>query len=45
LVTDSIAAIDWKLSEDTKEILGYKARKATAYKYGTRTIMGMKMAY
>jgi GLPGLI family protein len=42
LVTDSIAAIDWKLSEDTKEILGYKTRKATAYKYGTRTIMGME---
>jgi GLPGLI family protein len=42
LVTDSIAAFDWKLSEETKEILGHNARKATAYRYSTRTIMGME---
>jgi GLPGLI family protein len=42
LVTDSIATLDWKLSEGTKEILGHNARKATAYRYSIRTIMGME---
>jgi len=30
IVNDSIIRLDWKLSDETKEILGYKCRKATA---------------
>jgi GLPGLI family protein len=42
LVEDSIGKLDWKLLEETKELLGYTVRKATSFQYGTRVVMGME---
>jgi GLPGLI family protein len=42
LVEDSIAKLTWKLSEETKNILGHTARKATAQRFGTRMQMSME---
>lgn len=42
LVEDSVQKLSWKLSEETKTILGHTARKATAIRIGTRTQMTME---
>lgn len=42
IVEDSLSKPAWKVSGETKEILGYPAKKATAFRYGTRTVMGME---
>lgn len=42
LVTDSLRKLSWKLTDETKTILGYKARKAVANRYGTRFNMSME---
>lgn len=42
LVDDDIQKLSWKLTEDTKTILGYVARKAVAQQYTTRNIMSME---
>jgi GLPGLI family protein len=42
LVSDSIQKLNWKLSEETKTILNYTARKATAQRIGTRPQMAME---
>jgi GLPGLI family protein len=41
LVVDTIARLNWKLGEDTKNVLGHLVRKATAQRIGTR--MGITM--
>lgn len=41
IVEDSIKPMNWKLSEETKTILGHLCRKATSQKIGTRTMMNM----
>ncbi|MBL0358610.1 MAG: GLPGLI family protein [Chitinophagaceae bacterium] len=41
LVSDSIRKLNWKLSDDTKEILGHVCRKATAQRIGKRTTMNI----
>lgn len=42
LITDSIRKLQWKLTGDTKNILGYKAHKATAKQYGMRPSVSME---
>ncbi len=42
LVEDTVAKLSWKLSDQTKNILGYSARKATASRIGTRMQMTME---
>lgn len=42
LVEDSLATPDWKVSDESKIILGYQTKKASAVRYGMRTIMGME---
>lgn len=42
IVEDSIQKLSWKLASDTKTILNYTARKATAQRIGTRMIMAME---
>lgn len=42
LVEDSVARLSWKLSEETKNILGYSTRKATASRIGSRMQMTME---
>lgn len=42
IVEDSIRKLSWKLSGETKTILNYTARKATAQRIGTRFIMSME---
>lgn len=42
LVTDSIRKLNWKLTEESKTILNYKAQKATATRIGTRPRMTME---
>jgi GLPGLI family protein len=42
VVTDSILKLDWKLSDETKTILNYKAFKATAQRITTRPRMTME---
>ena len=42
LITDSIRKLSWKLSGETKTILGYQARKATAKQYGMRPAVSME---
>lgn len=42
IVEDSIRKLSWKLSGETKTILNYTARKATAQRIGTRFIMAME---
>lgn len=41
IVEDSVRRMDWKLSDETKTILGHLCRKATSQKIGTRTMMTM----
>ncbi|MES1198232.1 MAG: GLPGLI family protein [Chitinophagaceae bacterium] len=41
IVDDSIRPLKWKMSEETKTILNHLCRKATAVKYGKRTMMNM----
>lgn len=41
IVEDSIKPMNWKLSEETKTILGHLCRKATSQKIGTRMMMNM----
>lgn len=42
IVEDSMAKLAWKLTDETKSILGYVARKATATNYSTRMVMNME---
>lgn len=42
LVDDNIEKLNWKLTDDTKTILGYVVRKAVAQQYTTRNIMTME---
>lgn len=42
IVEDSVRRMDWKLSDETKTILGHICRKATSQKIGTRTMMTME---
>ena len=42
LVTDSIRKLSWKLSDETKTILNYTARKATAQNIRMRNQMSME---
>jgi GLPGLI family protein len=42
VVTDSIRKLQWKLSEETKTILNYTVRKATAQRIGTRPMTTME---
>lgn len=42
IVDDSIRKLAWKLTDETKPILGYTARKAVAQRYDTRTRMVME---
>jgi GLPGLI family protein len=41
IVEDSIRSLKWKMSEETKTILGHLCRKAIATNIGTRTMMNM----
>lgn len=41
IVEDSIKPMSWKLSEETKTLLGHVCRKATSQKVGTRMLMNM----
>ena len=42
LVTDSVRKLPWKLTDESKTILNYKARKAVAQRIGTRFVMNME---
>jgi len=42
IVEDSIRRMGWKLSEETKTILGHVCRKATSQRIGTRMMMSME---
>ncbi|RPD50972.1 GLPGLI family protein [Paracnuella aquatica] len=42
IVTDSLRKLAWKLTDETKPILNYKARKAVAQRIGTRFVMNME---
>jgi GLPGLI family protein len=42
VVEDSIQKIKWKLTEETKTILGHTAQKATGERYGMRSVMSME---
>jgi GLPGLI family protein len=42
LVEDKITKLNWKLTDESKTILGQRAVKATAERYSTRTIMNME---
>lgn len=42
LVDDDIQKLSWKLTEETKTILGYVVRKAVAQQYTTRNVMSME---
>ena len=41
IISDSIAKMDWKLTGETKTILGYPCQKATSQRIGKRTMMSM----
>jgi GLPGLI family protein len=41
LITDSIRRGSWKLTEETKTILGHQCRKATSQRIGKRMMMNM----
>ena len=41
IISDSIHKLNWKLSDETKMILGYACRKATAQRFGKRMMMNM----
>ena len=42
LIEDSVRKLPWKLTEETKEILGYNARKATAQRIEERPRVSME---
>jgi GLPGLI family protein len=42
LVQDSIIKLNWKLTDESKTILGQRAVKATAQRYSMRTMMSME---
>ena len=42
VVTDSVRKLNWKLTNETKSILNYTARKAISQRIGTRTQMSME---
>jgi len=42
IVEDSIRRLNWKLSDETKTILGFNCRKAIAQRVGSRTMMTME---
>ncbi len=42
VVVDSIRKLNWKITEETKTILNYTARKATAQRIGSRSQMSME---
>jgi GLPGLI family protein len=42
LVEDSVRRLNWKLTDETKTILTYTVKKATAQRIGTRSIMAME---
>lgn len=42
LVEDSVRSLSWKLSDETKNILGHPVRKATANRISTRMQMSME---
>ncbi|MFN2456851.1 MAG: GLPGLI family protein [Chitinophagaceae bacterium] len=42
IIEDSIRRLSWKLTDETKTILGYTARKATSQRVGSRMQMGME---
>jgi GLPGLI family protein len=42
VVEDSIQKLNWKLTDETKSILGHTVQKATAEHYGLRNVMTME---
>jgi GLPGLI family protein len=42
IVEDSVRRMNWKLSDETKTILGHVCRKATAQRIGMRMVMNME---
>jgi GLPGLI family protein len=42
VVEDSLRRLNWKLTDETKNILGYNCRKAIAQRVGMRTMMSME---
>ncbi len=42
LVEDSVRRLNWKLTDESKSILNYTAKKAVAQRIGTRSIMAME---
>ena len=42
IVEDSSQKLNWKLSEETKTILGHKAQLARAERYSMRSVMAME---
>ena len=42
IVEDSVRRLNWKLTEETKAILGYNCRKAIAQRIGVRSMMTME---
>jgi GLPGLI family protein len=42
IVEDSIRKLNWKLTEETKTVLNFTARKAIAQRIGTRFVMAME---
>ena len=42
IVEDSIEKLNWKLTAETKSILGHTVQKATAERYGMRNVMTME---
>jgi len=42
IIEDSIRKLSWKMSDETKTILGHVCRKATTYRYGSRMQMTME---
>lgn len=41
VIADSIKKLDWKLTGETKSILGYNCQKAVAFRYGKRSMVEM----
>ena len=41
IISDSIRKLNWKLSDESKTILGYTCHKATAQRFGKRMMMNM----
>lgn len=42
VITDTITKLEWKLTDETKTVLNYTVRKATAQRISTRTMMTME---